>query len=140
MSSSDKPEQSPLVDDPEGKISSADETEDIEEFQDDPDDEFTKENEEELEKALTEDIYSLLYTAPVIGPTFIFAMCVFMLQAGLLLLIFFNLVDMSKNPNTTNGESNRIDLPAGAEMEVTIAQVRLLIWYFLLRYWIFPPF
>jgi hypothetical protein len=121
------------VDDPEdtkGGVEQAPETfedEVLEEGNAKEDDDFIEENEEELEKALTEDIYSLLYTAPVIGPTFIFAFIIFLLQAGLLLLIFLDLLDTSSNPNETNGRENRIDLPAGAAMEVTIAQVCQLV-------------
>lgn len=108
-------EQKPLV---------AEDDSDFEEEEDEGegDDEFIEEHEEELEKVLTEDIYSLLYTAPLCGLTYIFATFIFLLQAGLLLLIFIDLVDYSSDPNQTNGKSNRLDLPGGAEVEVTIAQ------------------
>jgi hypothetical protein len=108
MSSKAKAEEKPLVD-PE-----------VEDFPDD--DEFIEEAEEELEKALTEDIYSLLYTAPLCGYTYVFATLISLLQGGLLMLIFLDLVDLSSNPRETNGSPNRIDLPAGTELEVTIAQ------------------
>lgn len=97
--------------------------EESEVFHDEAEREFLEENEEELEKALTEDIYSLLYTANTCGLTYVFATFIFVLQGGLLVLIFVDLVDMSSEPNETNGVVNRMDLPAGASIEVTIAQV-----------------
>lgn len=117
-----KSEQKPLVVDGEDG-GDQEEAVDAEKFDDEEDDDFIEENEEELEKVLTEDIYSLLYTAPLCGLTYIFATVVFVLQAGLLLLIFADLVDSSSNPKETNNKTNRFDIPAGAEIEVTIAQV-----------------
>jgi len=112
-------EQEPLVvDDDDTELKERFNDEEVEE----DDDDFIKEQEEDLEKVLTEDIYSLLYTSPLCGLTYVFAFVIFALQAGLLLLIFIDLVDMSSEPNETNDTSNRLNLPVGAELEVTIAQ------------------
>lgn len=79
-------------------------------------------NEEDLVPALTKDVYSLLYTADLCGYAFNYALTIFLLQFFLLMLLFFNLVDTSSDPETTNGVQNRMKLPAGVEYAVTLAQ------------------
>ncbi|CAB9503424.1 expressed unknown protein [Seminavis robusta] len=76
-----------------------------------------------FEKALNEDIYSVMYTADRFSIPFFFAMLVFMIQFTILVLIFIGLVDTTEDPPTSsNGETNRLKLPVDVERTVRIAQ------------------
>ncbi|CAB9504687.1 multiple EGF-like-domains [Seminavis robusta] len=88
-------------------------------------DEYGEEEEEgEVEQALTEDSYSLLYTADFFSRTTFFAITVVILQAGMLFLTFFDLIDANPDgeQNKTNGVSNRLKIPPGTSPFVTLAQ------------------
>ncbi|CAB9505496.1 EGF_like [Seminavis robusta] len=88
-------------------------------------DEYGEEEEDgEVEQALTEDAYSLLYTADFFSRTAFFAITVVLLQAGMLFLTLLDLIDTNPKgeENKTNGVSNRLNVPPGATTYVTIAQ------------------
>ncbi|CAB9497926.1 expressed unknown protein [Seminavis robusta] len=76
-----------------------------------------------LEKGLTEDIYSLMYTSHKFSAAFFFAWAAFAVQFTILILIFGDLVDLSDDPQvSSNGETNRLKIPAGIETHVQVAQ------------------
>ncbi|CAB9499994.1 Notch ligand involved in the mediation of Notch signaling (By similarity) [Seminavis robusta] len=73
----------------------------------------------EMQKVLTEDAYSLLYTADLFSVTTLYALVTILLQAGMLGLTFWDLI---KPGNETNGGRNRIAVPPGATPQVMISQ------------------
>ncbi|CAB9500558.1 neurogenic locus notch homolog protein [Seminavis robusta] len=76
-----------------------------------------------FEKALTEDIYSIMYTAEPMSLAFFFAVLVFLIQFTILVLIFIDLVHTTDDPPTSsNGEINRISIPVDVDRTVHIAQ------------------
>lgn len=71
---------------------------------------------ENAEECLSEDIYSLIYTANICSQAFYFALFVFAMQETLLLLILWDLVDLD------NWGGNALGIPAGVPLQVNIAQ------------------
>lgn len=104
------------------------EVKELEKFQDDYSGrEDTPLKEEDLEQALSEDVYSLLYTTNLCGPGFLYSLLILILQTALVWLLFFNLYDTGDNPNQTNGVENRMRIPAGVEYSVSTAQFLCLM-------------
>lgn len=91
-----------------------------EDLVDDQDDELPIEP-QEGEEALSEDIYSLLYTARFCSQAFYFAMFVFMLQETLLLLILWDMVDLHQV------DTNMLRIPPGVPIRVNVAQAISMI-------------
>lgn len=71
----------------------------------------------DTERSLSEDIYSLIYTANACSQAFLFALFIFLLQELLLLLILYDLVDLRNYDS-----ENPLRLPAGVPMRVNVAQ------------------
>eukprot|EP00566_Odontella_aurita_P007972 CAMPEP_0113543680 /NCGR_PEP_ID=MMETSP0015_2-20120614/10288_1 /TAXON_ID=2838 /ORGANISM="Odontella" /LENGTH=683 /DNA_ID=CAMNT_0000443857 /DNA_START=197 /DNA_END=2248 /DNA_ORIENTATION=- /assembly_acc=CAM_ASM_000160 len=74
--------------------------------------------EEETEE-LSEDVYSLLYTAPFRSTAFAYAVFVVMFQWGFAALAMIDLIDF--------GASNPLRVPKGVDIQVTIVQALALI-------------
>ena len=74
---------------------------------------------EELEPALTEDCYSLIYTGSPQRPAFYFAIVMFLFQLSIQILIMIDL--------TSQGDSNWAKLPAGVDLQVEFAQILGLV-------------
>ena len=72
---------------------------------------------DDADRSISEDIYSLIYTANVCSQAFVFALFIFLLQELLLLLILYDLVDMRHYDS-----SNPLQLPAGVPLTVNVAQ------------------
>lgn len=70
---------------------------------------------EEEEQALSEDVYSLMYTSRVKSHSFVFACVVFLIQNTVLWLIFYDL-------SVGDSDSNFIQIPPGVPVMVTVAQ------------------
>ncbi|CAB9503367.1 expressed unknown protein [Seminavis robusta] len=76
-----------------------------------------------VKRLLPDDIYSILYTANLCGRGFVFALMVFLMQSCFLILLAANLYDVTGKPNETNGVENRMNVPAGVEAVVIVAQM-----------------
>lgn len=76
----------------------------------------------DTDRTISEDIYSLIYTANVCSQAFAFALFIFLLQELLLLLILYDLVDMRHYDS-----NNPLQLPAGVPLTVNVAQAISMI-------------
>jgi len=100
----------------------------VEQAEEDPNILLVKEHEsaceeQRPEKALNDDIYSLMYISKMGYGAFWFAMAAFFTQAVILCLIFYDLVNLEHNPPLLpNGKQNRFNIPPGTELTVTCAQ------------------
>ncbi|CAB9504617.1 expressed unknown protein [Seminavis robusta] len=74
----------------------------------------------ETKQVLTEDAYSLLYTADFFSVTTVYALVIILLQGGMLGLTFWDLI---KPGGETNNGRNTIGIPPGATPQVMIAQL-----------------
>lgn len=99
-----------------------DEDEDVDEDEDAASGKVKEVCEEDEEPLLSEDAYSLLFTSPLCSTTSIFAGFSISLQVGMLLVTFLDLFDYSAEGNDTNGNTNRVQIPAGSSIQVMIAQ------------------
>lgn len=74
---------------------------------------------------LYDDIYGLIYLAQSNHPAFFFAIFIVFIQSLLLVLIFFDMVQVGlfeSVDNALNGRINRISFPAAVPVTVTVAQ------------------
>jgi len=73
---------------------------------------------------LYDDIYGLIYFANMKNQAFYFALVICFIQSSLLLLIFFDMVQVGlfESIDETNGLKNRIDLPVAVPVSVNVAQ------------------
>lgn len=72
-------------------------------------------DETESESPLPEDIFSLIYVSERHGVSFFYGLSVYIIQMTLIMLIFFDLLDL-------DSETNVLKVPPGVNLEVTIAQ------------------
>ena len=72
-------------------------------------------DETELESPLPEDIFSLIYVTEPHGISFFYSLSVYIIQMTLIVLIFFDLLDL-------DSDTNVLKVPPGVNLEVTIAQ------------------
>jgi hypothetical protein len=83
--------------------------------EDEGDNKMGQEQSPEYECALSQDVYSLIYIAPVTSVAFIYAVFVFCFQMVLMLLVLSDLI----NPES---KDNPLSLPPGVPPSMTAAQ------------------
>ena len=77
---------------------------------------------DDSDRSISEDIYSLIYTANSCSQAFVFALFIFFLQGFLLVLILLDLINFRHFDS-----SNPIQLPPGVPLTVTVAQAIAMI-------------
>lgn len=76
----------------------------------------------EQEPIFGEDAYSLIGTSPIFSQSAAFAWFVIVLQGGMLLVTLLDLIDLDEEAYSINGVVNRMQIPAGASIYVTVSQ------------------